>query len=105
MTRTTEIISTPIELDGTGVSAVAEQLDMSVSLVHSHLATLHEADYLLKENRENQLSYEFLTMREYVRNSSDLFRFGGEEADSLAEETGHYVHLFTEEKGLRGQYL
>lgn len=100
VTRTTEIIRTLIQLDGGGVSAVAERLDMSVSSVHSHLATLHQADYLVKEDGEYQLSYEFLTMGEYVRNSSDLFRFGREEADSLAEETGHYVHLFTEEKGL-----
>lgn len=98
--RATEIIRVVIELDGAGVSAVAEHLDMSASSAHSHLATLHQADYLVKEDGEYRLSYEFLTIGEYVRNNSDLFQYGRGEADALADETGHYVHLFTEEKGL-----
>lgn len=98
--RATGIIRVLTELDGAGVSAVAERLDMSVSSAHSHLATLHEADYLVKEDGEYHLSYQFLMLGEYVRNSSLLFRFGRSEADTLAAETGHYVHLFTEEKGL-----
>jgi DNA-binding IclR family transcriptional regulator len=98
--RATEIIRALIEHDGAGVSTVAEHLDMSVSSAHSHLATLHEVDYLVKEDGEYRLSYEYLILGEYVRNSSPLFRFGRGEADELAEETGHYVHLYTEEKGL-----
>lgn len=98
--RATEIIGLLTELEGAGVSAVAERLDMSLSSAHAHLATLHEADYLVKEAGEYRLSYEFLMLGEYVRNSSALFRFGRTEADTLADETGHYVHLFTEEKGL-----
>lgn len=98
--RTTEIISILAELDGAGVSTVAERLDISVSSAHSYLATLHQAEYLVKEDGKYRLSYEFLIVGEYVRNSSDLFRFGRGEADALADETGHYVHLFVEEKGL-----
>ena len=98
--RATEIIRTLVEFEGAGVSTVAEHLDMSVSSAHSHLATLHEVDYLVKEDGEYRLSYEYLMLGEYVRNSSPLFRFGREEADELADETGHYVHLYTEEKGL-----
>ena len=73
---------------------------MSVSSAHSHLSTLYQAEYLVKETGEYRLSYEFLMIGAYVRNSSDLFRFGRGEADALADQTGHYVHLFTEEKGL-----
>lgn len=98
--RATEIIRALVELEGAGVSEVAEHLDMSVSSAHSHLATLHEVDYLVKENGQYRLSYEHLILGEYVRNSSLLFRFGRGEADELAEKTGHYVHLYTEEKGL-----
>lgn len=98
--RATEIIRALIELDGAGVSAVAEHLDMSVGSAHSHLATLHEMDYLIKENGQYHLSYEYLILGEYVRNTSPLFRFGRGQADDLAQETGHYVHLYTEEKGL-----
>jgi DNA-binding IclR family transcriptional regulator len=98
--RATEVIRVLSELDGAGVSAVAEQVDMSVSSAHSQLATLYETGYLVKEDGEYSLSYKFLLLGEYVRNSSALFQFGRSEADRLADETGHYVHLFTEERGL-----
>lgn len=98
--RATEVIRVLSELDGAGVSAVAERLDLSVSSVHSQLATLHETGYLVKEDGEYRLSYKFLLLGEYVRNNSALFQFGRSEADRLADETGHYVHLFTEEQGL-----
>jgi len=96
--RATEIIRVLSELDGAGVSTVAERLDISVSSAHSHLATLHETDFLVKQEGQYHLSYRFLHLGEYVRNSSELYKYGRSEADKLADETGHYVHLFTEEK-------
>jgi len=98
--RATEVIRVLAERNGAGVSTVAEELGMSPSSTHSQLATLHEADYLVKADSEYRLSYEFLLLGESVRNSSPLFQFGRAEADTLAAETGHYVHLFAEEKGL-----
>jgi DNA-binding IclR family transcriptional regulator len=109
--RATEVIRVLSDLDGAGVTAVAEQLDISVSSAHSQLATLYETGYLVKNDGEYSLAYKFLLLGEYVRNSSALFQFGRSEADRLADETGHYVHLFTEERGLgvniyesRGEY-
>lgn len=98
--RATGVIRVLAERNGAGVSVIAEELGMSASSTHSQLATLHEADYLVREDGEYRLSYKFLLLGEYVRNNSALFQFGRAEADALAEETGHYVHLFTEEKGL-----
>jgi len=98
--RASEIIQVLSELDGAGVSTVAERLDVSVSSAHSHLATLHETGFLVKRGGQYRLSYRFLHLGEYVRNSSDLYRCGRSEADKLADETGHYVHLFTEERGM-----
>ena len=98
--RATEIIEVLSELDGAGVSTIAEHLDISVSSAHSHLATLHETGFLFKEEGQYHLSYRFLHLGEYVRNSSDLYRYGRSEADKLADETGHHVHLFTEENGV-----
>ena len=97
--RATEIIGLLSEMDGAGVSTVAEHLDISVSSAHSHLATLYEADYLIKQGGQYHLSFQFLLLGEYVRKNNVLFRFGRSEADSLATSTGHYVHLFTNEKG------
>jgi DNA-binding IclR family transcriptional regulator len=96
--RATEIIQVLSELDGAGVSTVAERLDISVSSAHSHLATLRETGFLINQDGQYHLSYRFLHLGEYVRNNSDLYQCGRSEADKLADETGHYVHLFTEEK-------
>lgn len=98
--RATEVIRVLSEQGRAGVSIVAEELDMSASSTHSQLATLHEAGYLIREDGEYRLSFKFLLLGEYVRNSSALFQFGRSEANDLADKTGHYVHLFTEENGL-----
>jgi len=94
------VIEALAELDGAGVTELATHLDMSKSTVHSQLATLTAAGYLVAEDGTYSLSYQFLLLGEYVRNSSLLFRFGRDRATELATATGHYAHLFTEERGL-----
>lgn len=100
VTTATKIIQALAELDGAGVTELAAHLELSKSSVHAHLATLREADYLTKAGDEYQLSYQFLLLGEYVRNGSLLFQFGRAKINHLAQETGHYAHLFTEENGL-----
>lgn len=107
----TEIVEMLSVLDGAGVTELASRLDRSKSSVHSQLATLRAAGYLVKDGSEYRLSYQFLLIGEYVRNNSPLYQFGRAKANHLAAETGHYAHLFTEEKGLginiyeaRGEY-
>ena len=97
---TTDILQRVAELDGAGVTELATELDRSKSSVHSHLATLAETDYLVRDGDEYRLSYQFLLFGEYVRDSSPLFQYGRTKANELAKETGHHVHLFTEELGL-----
>jgi len=108
---TVEIIEALAELDGAGVTEVASAVGISKSSAHSHLATLHAVDYLEKENDEYSLSYQFLLIGEFVRNRSPLYQYGRTKINEIATETGHYAHLFVEEKGLgvniyeaRGEY-
>ena len=96
----TEIVETLAELNGAGVTEVASHLDMPKSTVHSHLSTLERVGYLVKEDQQYRISYQFLLLGEYVRNNSALFQFGRAKANELAAETGHYAHLYTEERGL-----
>jgi DNA-binding IclR family transcriptional regulator len=96
----TTVVDALATLDGAGVTELAAHLELSKSSVHAHLATLREAGYLTKKGEEYRLSYQFLLFGEYVRNSSPLFEFGRSKANHLAQETGHYSHLFTEERGL-----
>ena len=100
VTTATRVIEALAELDGAGVTELASHLELSKSSVHAHLATLRKADYLTKDGDEYRLSYQFLLLGEYVRNGSLLFQFGRAKINHLAQETGHYAHLFTEENGL-----
>jgi DNA-binding IclR family transcriptional regulator len=94
-----DIVEVIGELNGAGVSEIASHLDVSRSSIHSHLVTLEQRGYLIKENGEYRLSWQFLILGESVRNNSLLFRFGRQHINELVSETGHYGHLYTEEAG------
>jgi DNA-binding IclR family transcriptional regulator len=87
-------------LDGAGVTEVATHLDMSKSTTYHYLATLREQHLVVKEGDRYELSLQFLLSGEYVRNRNRLYRYGKEEVEALAESTGEYANLFTEQHGM-----
>lgn len=88
------------ERNGARVTELANHLDLSKSAVYNHLTTLRENNFVVKEGNDYLLSYQFLLLGEYVRNQSTLYEVGKRELDKLAEETGEYAHLSTEQHGL-----
>lgn len=98
--KSTEVVEALAELGGAGVTEIASHVGISKSSAHAHLATLHEASYLTKEDGTYSLSFQFLLLGEFVRNKSALFQFGRRKINELATDTGHYAHLFIEENGL-----
>jgi DNA-binding IclR family transcriptional regulator len=100
VTRAFDVVRALEELDGAGVTELAEHLDMSKSAVYSYLATLRENKFVVKRDDVYSLSLQFLLVGEYVRNQNVLYRIGRPEIESLAEETGEYAHLATEQHGL-----
>lgn len=97
--RTAEIIKALETLDGAGVTELASHLDMSKSSVYHYLATLRQEDFVVKEGERYELGLQLLLAGEYVRNRNVLYRYGKEEVEELAEETGEYANLFTEQHG------
>jgi len=97
--RTLKIIATLKQLDWAGVTKLADQLDTSKSVVHNHLSTLEEHDYVIKGERGYSLGLRFLEMGGYRRNKMTLYRMGKPEVDALAEETGELVNIAVEEHG------
>lgn len=87
------------ELDGATVSELSKQVDLSVGTIHTHLATLSDEGYVVKENNTYRLGTQFIVLGEYVRNHSTLYRAGKEEVDRLANETGECIHLILEQDG------
>lgn len=88
-----------VELDGAGVTELADHLDVSKSTAYTYLKSLEGQEFVSKRGDTYRLSYRFLLLGEYVRNDSLLYRFGRGEVDRVAEELGHYAHLVVEEYG------
>lgn len=109
--RTIESVKTSIdilhalrELDGAGVTEIANHLSLAKGTVHSHLATLKEEEFVIKEGNTYAISLRFLDFGEYAKNRIPHLDILKQELDALADETGEVVQFLTEEHG-RGVYL
>lgn len=101
---TLEVIGALEELDGAGVTELADHLGLSKAAVHNHLSTLKANDFVVQVDREYKLGLRFTATGEYVKHQQPLYQAGKSEVDDLAERTGEYAHLMAEEHG-RGYHL
>ena len=101
--RTCEIIDGLKQLEGAGVTELANRLGMSKGGVYNHLATLHDQGYVVKDGDTYELSHRFFNLGEFVKHRDPLYTAGRGEVDRLAEETGESAHLMIEQFG-RGIY-
>lgn len=76
-----------------------DELDLSKSAVYNHITTLREHRYIVQNGDSYSLSLEFLRLGEFVRNRNQLYVTAQTRLIELAENTGEYVHLSTEEHG------
>lgn len=84
----------------TGVSTIAEDLDIAVSTTYDHLSTMVELGYVRKTDREYHLSTRFLEIGERTRADIELYEMVGDNLETLADSTGETATLWTEEDGL-----
>jgi DNA-binding IclR family transcriptional regulator len=98
------IIETLEASGGMRVTALADEIDMADSTVHSHLATLEANGYVVKEGDVYQLGGRFLRFGEHVRNRRAAYEMAKPKVKLLAEETGERCQFIVEEHG-RGVYL
>jgi DNA-binding IclR family transcriptional regulator len=94
-----DIIEILEELDGARVSNIAEQLDIPQSTVSTHLTTLKQRKYVVKDGQKYKPSLYFSSIGEYVKNRCVLYHAGKNEIERLAQETKEYTHLVAEEYG------
>jgi DNA-binding IclR family transcriptional regulator len=102
--RASDIIITLQELDGAGVTELADHLDVSKSGVHTQLTTLERNELVVKENGQYTLSLQFLDFGRYVRSRVNYYGIVEEEVEKLAQKTGEVAQFMVEEHG-RGVYL
>jgi DNA-binding IclR family transcriptional regulator len=101
--KTCEILDALKEVEGAGVTELADRLDMSKGGVYNHLATLHDQQYVVKNGDQYELSHRFFNLGEFVKHRDPLYTAGRSEVDRLAKETGESAHLMVEQFG-KGTY-
>ncbi len=95
-----DIVETVRDLDGAGVSEVANELDRPTSTVHDHLRTLEQEQYLVKQGEKYHVSTRFLQLGDQARSRRKVFEIARPEINELAEKTGEHANLMIEEHGL-----
>lgn len=83
-----------------GVTELADALDIPNSTAHSHLNTLEQNGYLLKDGSKYKLSLRTLEIGEVARNRYDLYEVATPQVDKLAQETGEIASVMVKEHGL-----
>lgn len=84
----TRIIETLIELDGAGVTDIANALDRSKSSVHNHLNTLTGLGFVVKDDYEYRVSLRFLQIGSYARSQYPIYMAGESEVAQLSAASG-----------------
>lgn len=97
--RTLQIIEAVRQFDGATVRDLADTLGIPKSTIYSHLSTLQNNGYIVKENSEYRLGLKFLELGEYTRRKAELYTITKRELEDLSERTGELAMLAVEENG------
>ncbi len=97
---TCRILTALQELDGAGVTELAEHLDMSKGAIHKHLKTLESFRFVNHERDEYNLGLRFIDIAEHIKNSHLLYRVAAEELQNLRDEVEMGAWYMVEEDGL-----
>lgn len=92
------------ESDGVRLTEVAEELDLAKSTVHGHLKTLHDNEFVVKEDGAYHLGLRFLDLGETARLRSVRYEMIKEKTEEIADRTDERTQFIVEEHGW-GVYL
>lgn len=92
------------EVDGAGVTEIANHLELAKSTVYDHLTTMCEYGFTVKRGKRYHLGLQFFSYGQYVRNRLEIYDAAKPVVDRLVEETGEMVWLIGHENG-RMMYL
>ena len=98
------IVEFLLENGGSGVKEIAESREMAESTVHSHLATLQDQEYVVKDGTTYRLSLKFLDHGIRARDELPLSSAARPVIEALSKDTGEVAWIVVEEHG-RAVYL
>lgn len=96
---TCSILEALQELNGAGVTELANHLGHSKSTIHSHLRTLEDHHLVVRESGKYRLSLRFLDISSHVYEQFGNYDVIRKELDNLANETGEVAQFGIEEHG------
>lgn len=99
------IIAAIQELDGAGVTEIANHVGTTKATVHNHLRTLETQDLVVQEeDGEYDIGLRFLDIAHYAKSRFPISQIVETEVDKLAEQSGEMA-LFTVEEHWQGVTL
>lgn len=87
------------QLNGAGVTELADEYDLSKSTVHRHLNTLRHHEFVFKEGETYRLGLRFLEVGGYVRARSEMYEVVRPKVRQLAEDTSELIQFIVEDHG------
>lgn len=97
--KTLRILELLKEFEGARVTQLANELDWPKSTVHSHLETLENVGYIVKEDDTYLLGFRFLALGEHVKYRNDVYEMVEPRIEALANSTGERVQFVISEHG------
>jgi IclR family acetate operon transcriptional repressor len=97
--RTLTIVETLREIQGAGVTEIADAADLPKSSVYHHLRTLEKKGYVIKNDETYELGLRFLPLGEAARQHRRVYRAARTEIEQLGSDTGINAYLSVEEHG------
>lgn len=94
-----DIVELLRELDGAGVTELAERLGVAKSTVHGHLTTLRRRGFVVRRSDQYELGLQFFEYGQYVRSQLEIVESGTFAVDQLEAETREMVWLLTHQNG------
>jgi DNA-binding IclR family transcriptional regulator len=97
--KTLRILELLKDLEGGRVTELANDLGMPKSTVHSHLETMENAGYIVKEGDTYHLGFRFLDLGEHVKYRNKVHSMVEPRIEALANSTGERVQFVISEHG------
>jgi DNA-binding IclR family transcriptional regulator len=87
------------DADGATVSELADCLPVAKSTIYSHLCTLEDRGYVVREGTTYHVGFQFLHHGEYVRSRKPAYRLAAETLPELADLTGEETDFSVANRG------
>jgi DNA-binding IclR family transcriptional regulator len=99
-----EILDALKRLNGLRLTTLAEELDTPPSTIHSHLSTLAENQFVVKEDQIYHLGPRLLQYGRYVRTRKEGYELARRYVEKIHEDTGRRT-IFAANQGGRGVFM